>query len=71
MDTTINAVLNRIASGMATESDAELLHRWLFPDEQTRIIDAYLTLSCNVDAARHYIAPDLRQELAEKLVGEH
>ena len=70
IDTTIDAVLNRIANGMATEVDAQLLHRWLFPDEQTRMIEVYLTLSCNMDAARQYIAPDLRQKLADQLAKE-
>jgi hypothetical protein len=70
MDVTIEAVLNRVASGRATEKDALLLHRWLFPDEQTRIVEAYLTLSCNVQAARQYLAPDLRQELAAQLAKE-
>lgn len=70
MDKTIESVLNRVASGRTTEQDALLLHRCLFPDEQTRIVEAYLTLSCNIQAARQYLAPDLRQELADKLTRE-
>lgn len=70
MDETIDGVLNRVARGVATEADAHLLHRRLFPNEKARIIEAYLTLSSNAKAARRYIAPHLRKRLADQLQRE-
>jgi hypothetical protein len=62
------AILERVRAGTTTEEDAFRLFRWLNPPKQERIVSAYLTLVCDADAAREFIALDLREGLARRLL---
>lgn len=68
MTLSAKAVLERVAQGKADVNDAEQLRAWLFLDEQTQIIKAYLVLACNSEKAKGCLAADLRLSLASYLL---
>ena len=62
------AILSRVRQGTTTAADADQLLRWLNPTTQERIVKAYLCLICEALAARQFLAPDLREGLAQELL---
>lgn len=67
-DMTQRAILDRVRQGATTVADADQLLRWLNPTTQERIVKAYLCLICEASAARQFLAPDLREGLAQELL---
>lgn len=62
------ALLQRVAQGKTTALDADRLRQWLFPGEQAQTVNAYLLLTCNAEQVKAHIAPDLRLNLAVRLL---
>jgi hypothetical protein len=67
-DMTQAAIVDRVRQGKTTPADADQLLRWLNPTTQERIVKAYLCLICEASAARQFLAPDLREGLAQELI---
>lgn len=66
-DMSLPAILKRVENGTTDADDAQRLREWLLPSDQALAVRCYLFLSSRSDLARRYLAPDLRQGLANAL----
>jgi hypothetical protein len=65
----LQSVLVRVAAGLSDIEDAEQLRKWILPTPQAQTVQAYLWLMCE-PKVHEYLAPDIRQHLAERLTKE-
>ena len=62
------SIERRILAGEANQADCDQITGWLFPDQRGAVMNSFNVLMAYSFALPSYLAPDLRHELARRLL---